>query len=719
MSEIRESQTSVETVECGQTGSDRRAKNVAIVGCILQLAAFGTVLGVGIWSESHAVLAVARFMLVGIPTWFILFLVFKQARRVSVESLETTELKRAREAGAGSALFELDDEALLLERNRLRWMVRWMLPATTVLLALYLLLGQFSFWGWTLGTAFDKGGLRLTQSPTLVMWFVIATGFLCFLYARYSIALSRMPGWGLLRAGATSMAGNALACVGLAVALMVSTSADWAQPLLAYVVRVAMVVLGLEFAGNFVLDFYRPRTSDQLPRPSFDSRLLGLIGEPGGIAKSIADAINYQFGFEVSSTWFYQLLQRWLGPILLVTVLIVLAMTSVVIVDASEEAVVERFGRPVAVGSGRLKAGLHLKWPFPIDIVRRAPIHRIGELVIGEATEDDKEHADRAIIWTEAHEYLPELMLLVASPKLAALSADDRPSLHSAGVGKSVAVSLLMVSVPIEYRIKDLDQFLYQHGDPLKLLEAVAYQYLSNYAAGVDIDQLMGPGREVLNRELAPLIQKRLDELGVGIEILFAGIRAAHPPSSEKVAEAFQGVVSAEILKSATIEAAEGVAQRKLTAAAGTEARAKNLDEAIQARDELERNPKADAQARSEAEERVNDLLLGNPAKGIPPMSGAAAAIIAGARADASDWISREAAKARAFQTEVTAYTAAPKLYMARKVLDLYRDLDSVRKYVIVGDPAKVLIEYDTVEQSGLDRVLSEGLDAERKKRNQ
>ena len=76
------------------------------------------------------------------------------------------------------------------------------------------------------------------------------------------------------------MAGNSLACFGLAVALMGSASVEWAQPLLAYVVRVGQVILGIELAGNFVLDFYRPRSLDQVPRPSFDSRLLGLIGEP-------------------------------------------------------------------------------------------------------------------------------------------------------------------------------------------------------------------------------------------------------------------------------------------------------------------------------------------------------------------------------------------------------------------------------------------------------
>ena len=82
----------------------------------------------------------------------------------------------------------------------------------------------------------------------------------------------------------------------------------------------------------------------EIARPSFDSRLLGLITEPGGIAKSIADAVNYQFGFEVSKTWFYQLLQRWLSPIIAVAMAVILLLTSVVIIDADEQVVIERFG---------------------------------------------------------------------------------------------------------------------------------------------------------------------------------------------------------------------------------------------------------------------------------------------------------------------------------------------------------------------------------------
>ncbi len=693
---------------------DRRAQNVAALGFCLSLAAFGTLLGVSIWSHSDATSAVARFAAAGLPVWAILFLVFHQIHRVQKENLETAELQRAQAGGLNTSIFEVGQESLLIEQGRLHWMVRWLLPSVSVVLTVYLLVGQFLAWNWSLEKAFDPSAIRRTEHPTLMMWFVVGVGFLCFLYARYVLALARLPEWRLLHAGGAFMAGNALLCLGLVIALMSGTALPWVEPFLAYAVRILLGILGVEIAINFIFDFYRPRTPGEVPRPSFDSRLLGLISDPGGIAKSIADTINYQFGFEVSSTWFYQLLQRWLFPIVVAAAAIVVALTSLVIVAPYEQAVVERAGRPLE-GGGVLGPGLHLKWPWPIERVLRAPVKQINEVVVGEATQED-EDPKKAIVWTEAHDFVPELMLLVASRPLEARAAvvqDETPR-----TGRSVAVNLLMVSVPIEFRIRDIRQYLYSYAEPRRLLEAVAHQFLSDYAAGVDIDEFIGPGRERLNAELHKGIQSRLDALGLGIEIVFAGIRSAHPPAQEKVADSFHAVVSAKVTMAATIHAAEGEGQRILTAVAGTEARAKALDKAILAVERLSRDPTAGTTAKSEADEKAGDLLMGNPDKGIPPMSGRAAAIVADARAATREWISEEAGKVRSFETEVAAYRAAPALYGERKKLGLYHDLDQVRKYMIVGDPSGVTIHYDTAEQGGLDRVLAEGVEKERKKAN-
>ena len=697
---------------------DRRAQHVALIGLSIQVAATVLVLAIAWRTGSSLLAALVRCMCVGVPIWLVLYLVLNQVRRVQLEALETAELRRAREAGASQALFELDEEALLLEQNRLRWMVKWLLPLGTVVVALMLLLGNFAFWGWTYAKAFEPASMTPTGQSVLMMWLVVGAGFVCFLYARYALAVARLPQWGLLRAGAVCMSGSALACVLAAVSLMGSGTIEWSEPVATYIMRLGLLLLGIEFAGNFILDLYRPRHPGEVPRPSFDSRLLGMIGEPGGLAKSVADAFNYQFGFEVSSTWFYQLLQRWLFPVTMAATAVVFLLTSLVIVGAQEAAVVERFGRePTRV----LTPGLYFKLPYPIDIVHRVPVKEVKEMIIGEAPVDDHGHAhgggEEAVVWTEAHEFVAEFMMLVAAPKGADSSSSNAPAGEgdsASDAGESVPVSLLMVSVPIEYRIGDVMKFQSKYQDAEKLLEAVAYRYLSDYAAGVDVDDLMGPRRKEFNASLARELQVRLDELGAGIEICFAGIRDAHPPAKEGVAAAYQSVIEAEISKATTVHAANAASLKMLIAAAGTESRAKQLDAAIRDRDAV---PSTDP-AFAELAQRVETLLMGDAAAGIASISGEAAAMISDARARASLMTSRAMAKAQTFGTQVAAYEAAPALYSQRKVLEAYADLADVRKYVIVGDRSDLIIEYETMKEAGLDEVLSQGVEKERKKRD-
>jgi len=695
-----------------KTPGDKRGQHVALFGGLVQLASFVLVVTLSLLTWSPLLSALSLALVVGVPIWLTLYLVLNQVRRVELERLETEELHRAREAGTAQAIFEMDDEALLWEQNRLRWMVIWLLSGVTVLVSAGLIVGHFAWWGVPLEDIFNREVLGLTQRPRMIMWFIIFVGFACFLYARYALALAKLPPWGLLRAGAVCMAGASMAAVLAAIALMATLTIEWAEPVATYGLQVAVFLLGIEFAVNFILDLYRPRVPGEVPRPSFDSRLLGMVAEPGGIAKSIAEAINYQFGFQVSTTWFYQLLQRSLFPISVFAFVGILLLTGIVVVDADEQAVVERFGRLTRERAEVLDPGFYVKWPFPVDIVRRAATARIQEAIVGEAVGQDE--GKKAIVWTEEHEALPHLMLLVATPHRYRFSTGREESTAASGsrVTESVAVSLLMVSLPIEYRIRDLPKYLFTYDDPKKVLEGVAYQIVSDYAAGVDVDELMGPGREMFNREFQRSLQQRLDELATGIEIVFAGLRAAHPTAKRNVAKAFEQVVASQTEMGAMIRRAEGQAQEILTAAAGSVALANELNDAIIARDRVPTgSPEWTVAAR-----RVEELLLGSASQRISGVSGQSSQIIAEARARSSRLIGEAGTKARVFETEVAAYSAAPALYQARRMLDVFAGLNSVRKYLIVGDRSNVIIEYETAKQAGLDEVLREGVEEEQKK---
>ena len=71
-----------------------------------------------------------------------------------------------------------------------------------------------------------------------------------------------------------------------------------------------MIAVSAEILVNFALNLYRPRIAGQLPRPAFDSKTLSLLAAPDSFVRSINEAINYQFGFDITSSWGYQLLLR-------------------------------------------------------------------------------------------------------------------------------------------------------------------------------------------------------------------------------------------------------------------------------------------------------------------------------------------------------------------------------------------------------------------------
>ncbi len=719
--------------ETAATG-DRRATIVVWLGLLVQVSATVCLAWVANHFDSFAVAAAARFASVGILIWLGLLLVFRQRRRVIAEQFESNELRRARAAGEDPALFEIDEEELLIERRKLEWLAKWLLPGITLVLSLGMVIGSFisgetgsergvaSFlsWGWSYSTVLDEGNVSRTQSPELVMWFVGGAGLVCFWFARYAIGLARLRDYRLIRAGAAILTGCALVCLGVVAALGLGGGVTLAEPAILYATRAAILVLGIEFLINFVADFYRPRVAGTISRPSFDSRLLGLVSEPGGIAKSIADAINYQFGFEVSKTWFYQLLKSAFLPLMVLTVVAIVGLSSILLVDADEQAIVERWGKPLTV-EGQveiLNPGMYLKLPWPIEIAYRAPVKRLSGILLGEGQAGLDAHAhgnadegegggkEEIVLWTATHEFQAEMALMVAAPDLADLSIRSGDGSGDAQIqlaDRSVAVSLAMASIPIEYRINNLKAYLYNYADPVDLLESVANRVLTDNAAGVDLETLMGAGRQDFNKRLQEDIQAELDEVHLGVELVYCGMQTVHPPSESDVAKTYQEVISAESRMLAAIHAAEGVAEAMLTAVAGSKTRALLLDEAILAHDALKNAATADPEEAAVAGRRVDDLLMGNPQAGITPLSGTASAMIAQARAARARRESIAATKVAAFASEVAAYEASPVLYRFRKQLEALNDLDDVRKYLIVGDASKVIIEYANVAPTRID----------------
>ncbi|MCK5845565.1 MAG: hypothetical protein KAG97_12700, partial [Victivallales bacterium] len=80
---------------------------------------------------------------------------------------------------------------------------------------------------------------------------------------------------------------------------------------------IVLATLAAELLVNFIIEFYRPRTKLE-DKPVFESRMLSVITEPGGVLRNISDTLDYQFGFKVSGTWIYRFLERSIVPLLFI-----------------------------------------------------------------------------------------------------------------------------------------------------------------------------------------------------------------------------------------------------------------------------------------------------------------------------------------------------------------------------------------------------------------
>src|SRR5262249_29403785 len=113
---------------------ERRARTVALIGLSFTILVSVALLLLTSYSDSEALRGLTRFALVGNIIWFFLILIYHQRVLVQEEAFETEQLRRERATGVlGEAIFDVEDEQLLLARRRLRWMYRFVLPVFTLL----------------------------------------------------------------------------------------------------------------------------------------------------------------------------------------------------------------------------------------------------------------------------------------------------------------------------------------------------------------------------------------------------------------------------------------------------------------------------------------------------------------------------------------------------------------------------------------------------------
>ncbi len=502
----------------------------------------------------------AALLLLGAMVALVSWFQMRLAAREEAERVEMEDLARRR---SDSSLFaESAADAFPAQRAR-RSFERWVVPGFTVVLFVAQAAAAWWFWRAWKGWSAPGGDRAMLASASFA-----GMGLVLLLLGLYASKLARYAGLTLVRPGASHLVLGALAsfvAAGSGVAVYASYPA-WDR----HVTLAAVVLLGLialETLIALVFEAYRPRVKGREHRLIYESRLVGILGQPTGLFSTAAQALDYQFGFKVSETWFYRFLEGAIAWLVLAQAGVLWLSTALVVIDPGEQGLQERFGTPVAT----LDPGLHVKLPWPIDSVQRINTRAVQTFNVGFVPDENLEK-ENTVLWTRPH-YKTEFNLLVASREQAAAGDTDQ----------TVPANLLTVSIPVQFVVTNAPQWAYNHVDPARLLEQIANREVVRYLASVDIDALMSSGRGDAARVLRTRIQEASAKAGLGSEIIFVGLQDIHPPIGNKdhpVAAAYEKVIGAEQEREARILEAEGYANETLPAARATASRTVNAAKA-------------------------------------------------------------------------------------------------------------------------------------------
>lgn len=674
----------------------QKATTRGVIGAAIHAVLALAFLIYGVKFQDHTAVSTAWFIGLGILVWVGLIIVYDQHRRERIEALEQESLT----ADQGGSVFEGAGD-FRVAAKRLELIEKWILPVLSLVFG---------------GTLIVVGVLRmmsaqnhLTESTfhvtsargwAIALWIISA--FVGFPFARYVAAMSKQPAWAKLRAGA----GQSVAMALIALLSIIAHFVDIWGPqgflrLLQVIVPGVMIILGAEVFVNFLLDLYRPRKAGEVRSIAADSKLMSFAAAPDRIAESVSEAINYQFGYNVTSTWLFQLLSRSLSNLAALGLLVGWLLSCTTVIQPYQRGMVLRFGEL----SRTIEPGLHFKLPWPIERVSIPTMFdrdEKGRLVErGETTTSVRTiqlgtpaptiDRNEPVLWTNEHAVGEVFFIIRPSPMQSSIS--DSRTADSAWLSD---LALIAAEIPLKYAVHDVEAFE-RLGEPTQremLLKAVAQRAVMRAIKGYSIDEILGPSRT----ELAPRIRDSINAAfanlnpgadgkprGAGVEILSVSVQGVHP--AKQVAPAFEKVVQAEQLAAALIQASDGAAIETLIHTTGSRELAEQLVKAIDAKaaggatpEQIAANDTQIAGLLAQCQGRVAQLL---------------------ADASAARWTKHLDMRARAMQYtgQLASFEANEPLFRAQLYFEALAEAMKKSRLIVTGD-TNIQVDFDAMEKA-------------------
>ena len=498
-------------------------------------------------------------------------------RRQRQEERDAVEYHRSH---GNTEMFGDADEAVRLATRTNQQYMKYFIPTATIVLGLFL--GLFVLRCWFRYRAVAVNELAPNPLPMAILSFCVCIATL--ISGSYFIGVSREPGCRWLRPAAAWQFLTGMLFLFGSLVFFCEHFHKMTNTIDQSMAKIGVVVLGIlavELILGFVIEFYRPRMPNEEERPLPESRLLALFTEPGSVARNVAASLDYQFGFHVSDAWFYHFLERTIVPLFMVMVAALWLQTCIVVVQPSETALRQRFGR--VLSQEPMGAGVYYKLPYPFESIYRFPSTKVQQLSleagdkqeveVGKVGEDARERRRRdpdhheeeeqqirddegeseaVILWKLDKEHPNESNFLVGAKNVEQVSVDvelDAGALQAQGVG------LFSAHIPVFFRVTDLYKYSYANKSADRILKNLAQRELLEYFIHTDWNDLLGSGRGVAMQVLKERVQAAADKYDLGVEVVFVALSGIHPPFG--VGESFDAVTSASIDKGTIVQNAQ------------------------------------------------------------------------------------------------------------------------------------------------------------------
>jgi regulator of protease activity HflC (stomatin/prohibitin superfamily) len=265
---------------------------------------------------------------------------------------------------------------------------------------------------------------------------------------------------------------------------------------------------------------------------------------------SVGIELRNRYGIDLRQSWAVQSVLRLLPATLVAAGACAWLLTAVVVLNPDQRAVYERFGAPVAVWQPGLHAGM--PWPFgSARIVDNGAVHQLvvsgvadtGSVAAPAASADGPTPDQLNRLWDVPHPWETTQVIAGAS-------------------GSQQNFQIVNADVRLDYRVGLTDAAaraaLYRAVDPASTVRSAANREVVHYLASHTLESLLETNQTAMADSIRRAVQRQLDRLASGIEVVAVVIESVHPPAG--AAAAWHSVQAAQIRAQGSVAQARGFA---------------------------------------------------------------------------------------------------------------------------------------------------------------